>query len=114
MAWLTHAVPALPPALHAVQAGLVAVTQERDELAKKLYWAVLARDQQGAAKALAARDAIAARQALTEATLKSKAAPASPAGPLGGAGGAAAAGGQRQLLRSQSSTPRAGQRSTTW
>jgi hypothetical protein len=49
-----------------LQAGLAAVTAERDELAKKLYWAEVARDQHGAAKALATQDAIAARQALTE------------------------------------------------
>lgn len=49
-----------------MQAGLAAVTQERDDLAKKLYWAEIARDQHQSAKALAAADAIAARQALTE------------------------------------------------
>jgi hypothetical protein len=55
-----------------LQAGLSAVTAERDELAKKLYWAEVARDQHGAAKALATQDAIAARQALSEEKLLRK------------------------------------------
>lgn len=44
-----------------VQADVQALTRERDDLSKKLYWAEMARDQTKAAKALAAEDAIKAR-----------------------------------------------------
>ncbi|WIA16195.1 hypothetical protein OEZ85_012908 [Tetradesmus obliquus] len=101
--------------LTAAKAGLAAVTTERDELAKKLYWAEVARDQHGAAKALATQDAIAARQALTEEKLLRRQATPSPGGAASGKEGAAADGrdgsstpsagdAQRQLLRNNSST----------
>eukprot|EP00775_Hariotina_reticulata_P006677 gene6677-6901_t len=100
--------------LTAAQAGLAAVTVERDELAKKLYWAEIARDQHGAAKNLATKDAIEARQALTEQKLlRRQASGSSQAGLEDAAAGSASAPGglNRQLLR-QSSSFKSG--SKTW